>query len=87
MREFPTAAVGTHELGRARRATSARIERGLINRVSTERLIDFASPALFPNRALVYESFKMLKKARVGKFRYMVDDGLAAKGDGSRMIR
>jgi hypothetical protein len=29
----------------------------------------------------------MLQKAQVGNFRYMVDDGLAATHDGSRVVR
>ena len=73
--------------GRARRATSIRIEHGLRNRVSTQRLIELACPALFPDRTKVYESLKMLKKAGVGEFRYMVDDGFAANEDGSRIVR
>ena len=81
-----TAAV-SRELGRARRATSIRIEHGLRNRVSTQRLIELACPALFPDRTKVYESLKMLKKAGVGEFRYMVDDGFAANEDGSRIVR
>jgi hypothetical protein len=75
------------ETGLERLANYDRIELGLRNRMKTERLLELACPTLHPQRTTVYECFKMLKKARVGKFRYMVDDGLAARDDGSRIVR
>jgi hypothetical protein len=75
------------ETGLERLAKYDRIELGLRNRMKTERLLELACPTLHPHQTTVYESFKMLKKARVGKFRYMVDDGLAARDDGSRIVR
>ena len=86
VRVFPHS-YGRAESGRARRAVYDRIERGLKNGVPTERLVDIACPDLFSQRDIVYESFQMLKKAGIGKFRYMVDDGLAARDDGSRAVR
>jgi hypothetical protein len=76
-----------HELGRGRRDLYVKIERALESGMPSSRLLDVACPALFRKRAMIYESFKMLHQARVGSFRYLIDDGLAAKNDGSSVVR
>jgi hypothetical protein len=76
-----------HALGGGRRSQYVNIERGLRGGMPTSRLLDRACPALFPDRAVIYGAFKMLKAARVGNFRYLVDDGLAAKSDSHATVR
>jgi hypothetical protein len=75
------------DLGHWRCSVYVRIERSLEVGIPSSRLLDFACSRLHPDRAMIYESFKMLQKAQVGNFRYMVDDGLAATHDGSRVVR
>jgi hypothetical protein len=75
------------ELGSARRTLYVKLERSMIRGLPTSRVLDLACPAIFCDRATTYEAFKMLKQAHVGSFRYLVDDGLAAKPDESRVVR
>jgi hypothetical protein len=60
-------------IGVGRRDLYVRIEGGLQRGLRPARLLDLSCPALFPDRAKVYESFRMLKQAGVGKFRYLPD--------------
>ena len=53
----------------------------------TSRVLDLACPGLYADRAVLHEGFKMLKQAHVGKFRYFVDDGLAARPQDMRTVR
>jgi hypothetical protein len=75
------------EIGRSRSTLYVKIESALESGVPTSRLLDIACPRLHPDRALIYESFKMLQQAQVGDFPYMVDDGLATKYDGFSVVR
>jgi hypothetical protein len=75
------------ELGSARRSVYVKLERSMTRGVPSSRVLDLACPAIFGDRAMTYEAFKMLKDAQVGSFRYLVDDGLAAKHDELRVVR
>jgi hypothetical protein len=69
------------------RSHFVKLERGLQRGLPASLLVDLSCPMLFPDRALMYGYFQMLKEARIGKFRDMVDDGLALKQDASSRIR
>jgi hypothetical protein len=73
--------------GEVLRTLYVKLERGLRRGLPVSRLVDLSYPTLFPDRALMHGSFQMLKDARVGKFRDMVDDGLALKQGPSSRIR
>jgi hypothetical protein len=65
--------VGDHQ-----RSVYLLVERGLRARLPASQLMGQACPALFPDPNLAYECFKMLKAARIGKFKYFVDDRVAS---------
>jgi hypothetical protein len=75
------------KIGRSRCALYVKIENALERGMPTSQILNMACPIFHPDRAMIYESFKMLQQARVGSFRYMVDDGLAAKYDGLSVVR
>ena len=69
------------------RSVYLQVERGLEARVPASQLMSQASP-LFPWKPkYVYECFKMLKAARIGKFKYFVDDRVAAAPEASTAVR
>ena len=84
---IPAQARFARAAGEGRRAFYVKLERGLKRGVPTSRLVDLACPALFPHRPEIDRAFKVLKTAGVGKFRCMVDDGLAARQETRTRIR
>jgi len=73
--------------GDHRRSVYLQVERGLKARVPASQLMSQASP-LFPWKPkYVYECFKMLKAARIGNFKYFVDDRVAAAPEASTAVR
>jgi hypothetical protein len=69
------------------RSVYLQVERGLKTGVPASQLMSQASP-LFPWKPrLVYESFKMLKAAGIGEFKYFVDDRVAAAPQASTAVR
>jgi hypothetical protein len=73
--------------GRDIRAHMQSVERGLTAGMSASQLMSRACPALFSSPKIVYESFQMLRAARIGRFAYFVDDRVAASPDPSRALR
>jgi hypothetical protein len=78
---------GARAGGEARRALYTKVERGLQRGLPASRVVDLAHPELFVDRSVIHSRFQMLKEARVGKFRNMVDDGLAVMQDTSSRVR
>ena len=74
-------------VGQSRLDPYVRIERALKNRLPTSRLVPLAHRTLWPDRNAIYESFKLLKAAGVGKFRNLVDDGLVAATNPEDKVR
>jgi len=69
------------------RSVCLQVERGLKTGVAASQLMSQASP-LFPWKPrLVYESFKILKAAGIGDFKYFVDDRVAAAPQASAAVR
>jgi hypothetical protein len=73
--------------GEYRRSRLVRIERGLKGGLPTSRLLDLACGTLSPDRPGLYECFRVLKAARIGKFGDLVDDGLSAKPETPDKVR
>jgi hypothetical protein len=63
------------------------VERGLKARAHRSVLMRRACPALFPDPEIAYKCFKMLKDARVGNFKYFVDDRVATGPEAPTVIR
>ena len=87
---IPSQVRSAHDIGGCRRDLYVRIEGALQRGVRPPRLLDLTYPALYPDRARTYEIFRMLKQARIGKFRYMKKDGLreiAVKPAGETRLR
>ncbi len=84
---IPTQARFARAAGEGRCAVYVKLERGLKHGIPTSRLVDLACPVLFPSRPVIYRAFEVLKAADVGNFRYMVDDGLAARQETRTRIR
>jgi hypothetical protein len=74
-------------IGEARRAGYVKIERGLKRGVLTSRLLDESCRVLLCEPARLHEYIKMLQAARVGKFRFLVDDEIASKPEGHPTVR
>lgn len=73
--------------GDYKRSVYLQVERGLEAGVPASQLMSQAGP-LFPWKPkYVYECFKMLKAARIGKFKYFVDDRVAAAPEASTAVR
>jgi hypothetical protein len=74
--------------GESRRSVYLQVERDLKARVPASRLMDQVCPQLaLWNRDSAYECFKMLKAARVGKFKYFNDDRVAAAPEARTLRR
>jgi hypothetical protein len=84
---LPAQSRTAREMGRSRCTLYVKIENALESGMPSSQIMNLACPIFHPDRAMIYESFKMLQQARVGRFRYMVDDGLAAKYDGLSVVR
>jgi hypothetical protein len=68
----------SQRLGEQRRLLYFQLERSLKSRVPASQLIGQVCPALLPDRDCTYECFKLLKAARIGRFKYFIDDRVAA---------
>jgi hypothetical protein len=66
-------------IGKERRAALDQVEQGLKARMPASRLMSRVCPALLQDPDQARECFRMLKSARVGDFKYFVDDGVAAQ--------
>jgi hypothetical protein len=64
--------------GEQRRSVYLEVERDLKAQVPASRLMDQVCPVLVLERNSAYEGFKMLKAARIGMFKYFVDDRVAS---------
>jgi hypothetical protein len=74
---IPAQSQSAQESGRFHGGLFVRVENGLQRGMRPSRLLDLACPHLHPDRVKINECFQMLRQARVGKFRYMSDGGLA----------
>jgi hypothetical protein len=84
---IPTHSRFARTMGGGRRELYVSIERGLKRGMSHARLLDLSYPSLFVNRAWISLSFHRLKEAKVGNFRYMLEDGITIKADNQTDIR
>jgi hypothetical protein len=83
----PANAAFSMRYGRDILAYEHRFEMGLKNRVPVPELMRRACPSLYPDPKFAYESFKMLKAARVGAFRFFGDARVAAAPDPPTSVR
>jgi hypothetical protein len=74
-------------IGTERGAALRDVERGLAARMPASQLMGRVCPALLPDASSACDCFNMLKSARIGKFKYFIDDRLAADPAASSRIR
>jgi hypothetical protein len=74
-------------LGERQRAIYVKIERGMRAHSPISVAVKKSWPALHTEQKMIDESFKMLKKARVGRFGYLVEDSMAEAPNPSKAIR
>jgi hypothetical protein len=68
-------------------ASVRRVERALRQRAPTEVVLDRACPSLYPDREVVYATFKLLKEASVEPFGAFRDDRLAVGPEAAVPVR
>jgi len=68
-------------MGEYRRDLYIQVERSLRAGLPASLLMEQVTPGLYPDPGYTYECFKMLKAARVGMFRYFVDDKFSGGAD------
>jgi hypothetical protein len=64
-------------LGEPRRQFYQRLERQMKSGMPGSQIVAQACPSLYPDPEFAYQCFRMLKRARIGRFTYFVDDRLA----------
>jgi hypothetical protein len=74
-------------LGEDRRSVYRSVEHSLKARAHASVLMRKVCPALFPDPEIAHQCFKMLKDARVGNFKYFVDDRVATGPEAPTVIR
>ncbi len=78
---IPANARSALRMGEDRRDLYIHVERSLRAGLPASLLMEQVTPGLYPNPGYAYERFKMLKAARVGMFRYFVDDKFSGGAD------
>jgi len=63
------------------------VERGVKAHSHIAAVVKKSWPVLYGDQEMIEESFKMLKKARVGRFGDLVEDSLAQAPNPSKAIR
>ena len=73
--------------GRAVRRVEQHVVRSLKIKVPASLIASQACPGLYPSQDDIYKSFRMLKTARIGPYKDLVDDRVAAAPEGSAGVR
>ncbi len=73
--------------GRAVRRVERLVVRSLKTKVPASLIVSQACPGLYPSQDDLYNSFRMLKTARIGPFKDLVDDRIATAPEGSAGVR
>jgi hypothetical protein len=75
--------------GEQRRSIYLQVEHSLKARVPASQMMDQVCPALIPEpfKNPAFDCFKMLKAARIGKFKYFTDDRVAAGPEVPTVVR
>jgi hypothetical protein len=74
-------------IGAQRGAALRDVERGLQARMPASQLMGRVCPALLPDASSASDCFNMLKSARIGKFKYFIDDRVAAAPGDAKVLR
>lgn len=69
------------------RVAEQRVERGLKDHIPTSELLSLASPAIYPDPAIVRAYFGLLKDARIGAFAEYEENRVAAAPEPAGAVR